>query len=157
MRRILGFSTVAGTLVGGATGSVFTLYGIPAGLAVGAVLGLLGGCCTAGLVRFDEPDFTLPMARLVLAGPPLFLLVLAGAAAWLIGLVLVAAVSVAVAVPLTVIVTYGSAPWVVAPRRPDLAGANARTAMIRAILVPVGFVPLTTVAWVVTFGFLTSR
>jgi hypothetical protein len=164
MRRLLSFTTFTGALVGVATGAVFTPYGMPYGLVVGAVLGLVSGFCTAGLLLPDGDRVTLSDARTALTAPPLILLVLAAAgaglwgafAAWPVGYVL-AGISVVVATPLSVAVTWGSAPWVMASRRPHLAGDKAHGAMIRAVLVPLWFLVFAVVAWVVTFGFLAMR
>jgi hypothetical protein len=157
MRRLLGFTISAGALVGTATGAVFTPFGIPPGALLGAVLGVLAGCCSAGLLRAEGPGFTLPAARLLLTAPPLILLVLAGAAAGVVVGAALAGISVAVAGPLSAVVTYRSAPWIVAPARPDLADEFARPAMLRAVMIPVWFLVIAVTGWVVTFVFLTLR
>ncbi|GAA3346494.1 hypothetical protein GCM10020358_57710 [Amorphoplanes nipponensis] len=160
MKRLLDFTTLAGLLVGAATGAVLTPFGIPFGAAAGAVLGLLSGLCTAGLLHAEGPDFTISAARVLLAAPPLILLVLAGTVTALIGGaggVFLAVVSLVVATPLTAAVTHAATPWAVAKLRPGPADGTARRAMIRAILIPLWFLVFAVVAWVVTFGFLTLQ
>lgn len=159
MRRLLGFTTTAGMLVGTATGSIFSPFGIPPGLLAGAVLGVLSGCCSAGLLRAEGPKFTLPAARLMLTAPPLILLLLAGAVAGAVagvtggaegwaGAFVLAAVSLAVAGPMSAVITYRSTPWIVAPDRPDLADRTARRAMRRVLLIPVWLLGIAVVGWV---------
>lgn len=163
MRKPLGFTTLTGALVGAATGGVFTPFGIPYGVVVGTALGLLSGFGTAGLLLPDGDRVTFSGARTALTAPPLILLVLVAAGAGLWGAFadepgyLLGGLSVVVATPLSAVVTWRSAPWVLAARLTLPADGNPRSAMIRAVTVPVWFLAFTVVAWVVTFGFLTVR
>lgn len=160
MQRLVNFTFLAGTLVGAATGAVFTPFGIPFGAFAGAVLGLLSGLWTVAVIKHEGSGFTLDTARLKLTAPPLVLLVaadcIAGAWTGLDGAFFIV-VSFVVAAPLSATVTLLSAPWVVTLVRPEPADMFARPAMVRAVLIPVWFLLLAVVAWLVTFGFLTMR
>lgn len=158
MRRLIGFTTLGGTVVGAATGAVFTPFGVPFGLVAGAVLGLLSGWCTAGLSWVEGPDPSLDAVRLMLTAPPLVLLALAatGLGLWSGGSAVIAGVSVVVAAPLSAAVTLIGAPWALARLRP-MPDEFPRPTMIRPLLVPLYFLAFAVAAWLVYFGILSMQ
>ncbi|MEU7904517.1 hypothetical protein [Actinoplanes sp. NPDC049118] len=157
MGRILGFTTLAGMNVGGATGAVFTPFGLVVGAVVGLVLGLLAGLFTGGMVMLDRSGLTPAGARLLVGAPPIIVLALATVPLFIYDALhegsnvptAVALVSVVVGTPLIVTVTWTGAPWCVAPLAPGAADESARRRMVRGMLWPVWVGGLLTAGWCV--------